>query len=59
MATDLMLKACDWMLREIGKKDKAVLLRLLDEHSGKMARTMFRYAIECFPKDERQAYLRR
>jgi len=54
-----MLKACYWMLREIGKKDKAVLLRLLDEHSGKMAGTMFCYAIECFPKDERQAYLRR
>ena len=56
---DLMRKACGWMLREVGKKDKAVLVRFLEEHCQVMPRTMLRYAIEMFAVDERCRFMAR
>lgn len=54
---DLMHKACGWMLREVGKRDRAVLDSYLAEMAALLPRTTLRYAIEKHTPDERQRYL--
>lgn len=56
---DLIHKAVGWMLREAGKRDKEALVAYLAPRYGTMPRTMLRYAIEKFPEQERQTYLRK
>lgn len=54
----LIHKACGWMLREVGKRDKATLIKFLDEFAPQMPRVMLRYSIEKLSGEERKTYLR-
>ena len=55
---DLIHKVVGWMLRELGKRNYDLEDGFLMQHYRQMPRTMLRYAIEKFPEDRRQAYLK-
>ena len=56
---DLMHKAVGWMLREIGKRDKKILVKFLNQNYAQMPRTALRYAIERLSDPERQDWLKK
>ena len=57
---DLIHKAVGWMLREMGKRNFLVETEFLLENDRykTMPRTMLRYAIEKYPENQRQAFLK-
>lgn len=57
---DLIQKAVGWMLREIGKRDFEAEIEFLstEQRYQQMPRTMLRYAIERFPENLRQQFLK-
>ena len=56
---DLMQKSIGWMLREVGKRDKGLLVQFIEKHKHEMPRTVLRYAIEKFPEPERREFMRK
>jgi 3-methyladenine DNA glycosylase AlkD len=54
---DLIHKAVGWMLREVGKENKEILVNFLRQYYKIMPRTMLRYSIEKFPEIERKKWL--
>ena len=56
---DLIHKAVGWLLREAGKRDMGALEAFLESRYHTMPRTMLRYAIERFPEEKRQSYLKK
>lgn len=56
---DLMQKAVGWMLREMGKRNKDLLVQFLDKFACEMPRTMLRYSIEKLTEEERKHYMKR
>jgi 3-methyladenine DNA glycosylase AlkD len=54
---DLVNKATGWTLRAAGDQDRQRLLKLLDQYAATIPRTLLRYSIEHFDKDQRDYYL--
>ncbi len=54
---DLIQKAVGWMLREVGRKDRQLMLTFLKDHYPQIPRTTLRYAIEHLPLEQRKAAL--
>lgn len=55
---DLIHKVCGWMLREVAKRDQDRVTEFLRANFQAVPRTMLRYAIERYPKAQRQQMLR-
>jgi 3-methyladenine DNA glycosylase AlkD len=56
---DLIHKATGWMLREVGKRDRATMVAFVERHRTAMPRTMLRYAIERLEPAERARLMAR
>ncbi|MDR3261908.1 MAG: DNA alkylation repair protein [Tannerella sp.] len=55
---DLIHKATGWMLRETGKRNREALTGFLESYATRLPRTALRYAIEHYPEEERQYFLK-
>ncbi|TYT75139.1 DNA alkylation repair protein [Desulfobotulus mexicanus] len=54
---ELMHKAAGWMLREVGKKNRAMLEEFLAPRCTRLPRILLRYSIEHFSPEERKSWL--
>jgi 3-methyladenine DNA glycosylase AlkD len=54
---DLIHKMCGWMLREVAKRDEALVTEFLERHGKAVPRTMLRYAIERYAPAKRKRLL--
>ena len=52
----LIHKATGWMMRELGKRDREILLKFLEKNHQKMARISLSYAIERLSNSEKAKY---
>ncbi len=55
---DLIHKAIGWMLREVWKRDALLVEDFLKKNYDNIPRTTLRYAIEKFPKDKYERFLK-
>ena len=55
---DIIHKGVGWMLKEVGKKDFGKAFEFLKSYYSEMPRTMLRFAIEKYPEDIRQNFLK-
>lgn len=56
---DLMQKAVGWVLREVGKKDKKILIEFLEKYAKSMPRTALRYSLEKLNPKEKKKYMKK
>lgn len=56
---DLIQKAVGWTLREMGKVNRELLDRFLEQYAATMPRTMLRYAIEKHSEQERKIWMQK
>jgi 3-methyladenine DNA glycosylase AlkD len=56
---DLIHKACGWMLREAGKRNREALTGFLENFAHRLPRTALRYAIEHYPPEERRYFMQK
>ena len=56
---DLMNKAVGWVLREIGKQDKKVLIDFLEKYHSLMPRISLSYSLEKFSKKEKEKFMKK
>jgi 3-methyladenine DNA glycosylase AlkD len=56
---DLIHKACGWMLREAGKRDRDALTGFLENFAHLLPRTALRYAIEHYPPEKRHYFMQK
>ena len=54
---DLIHKVSGWMLREVAKRDEALVTDFLEQHGSSVPRTMLRYAIERYSPQKRKRLL--
>ncbi len=53
---DLIQKAIGWMLREVGKRERAVLIKFLDQNVTQMSAVALSYSTEHLPTAQRKSY---